>query len=60
MNGHVANALILIIGALLGLVQVLFGLVLKAHKERDDERIAQIQAEILRLRDKLDDERERK
>lgn len=55
MNGHVTNALIMVIGVLLGLVQLLFSLVLKAHKDRDDERMAELHAEVLRLRNRLHD-----
>ena len=50
LNGSYVTVLLSAIFGLLGLVQLLFGLVLKAHKDRDDERLAELNAEILRIR----------
>ena len=53
MNGYLAQTLMWAINALLGLVVILMSAILKAHKERDDERHADSNAEIKRLRDKM-------
>jgi hypothetical protein len=53
MNGFSTTILLSVIGGLITLANVLFGLVLKAHKDRDDERWAEMNAEMLRLRNRF-------
>jgi cadmium resistance protein CadD (predicted permease) len=53
MNGHLLPILLTIIGGLLGLVQILFGIILKLHKDHDDERMRELKEEIDRMRKTL-------
>lgn len=55
MNGTSTAFLLSIIAGLLGLVNLLFGLVLKAHKDSDDERWKQLNEELGRLRARVHD-----
>lgn len=66
MNGQSVNILLTIIAGLLGLVNVLFGLLLKTHKDQDDERWRElknshteaweeVRSEIVRLRTRVHD-----
>jgi hypothetical protein len=53
MNGPLTSILLWVVNTLLVIVITLLGLLLKAHKERDDERIAELKAEIERIRKKV-------
>jgi len=53
INGANTTLLIWIVNILLGFIITLFGLLLKAHKERDDERIKELRDEVERIRDRL-------
>lgn len=54
-NGGVNPILMWLISGLLGLVNVLLGLVLKAHKDSDDERHTTIAYEVNQFRTRLHD-----
>jgi hypothetical protein len=54
-NGYISGIILSAIGGLLTLVNVLLGLVLKAHKDSDDERYSQAAHEINQLRQRLHD-----
>ena len=45
INGSYVTILIWVVGGLLGLASALFGMLLKAHKERDDERLQEVKDE---------------
>ena len=55
MNGHLTPFLLSVIAGLLGMVNLLFGLVLKAHKDVDDERWKGMTEEIAKLRARVHD-----
>lgn len=59
MNGTFTNFLIWAVGGLLALVNVLMGLILKHHKEHDDERIKELREEYRRQSDANNEELER-
>lgn len=54
-NGSTTGIILSAIGGLLTLVNVLFGLILKAHKDSDDERYVRISHEVNQLRQRLHD-----
>ena len=55
INGNLTPVLLWLIAGLVGLVNVLFGLVLKMHVDRDDERWNSVNDEIQLLRTRLHD-----
>ena len=55
MNGHLTPFLLSVIAGLLGMVNILFGLLLKSHKDSDDERWKLLSEEIGRLRSRIHD-----
>lgn len=55
MNGHLTSFLIWVASGLVGLAGVLFGVVLKMHAGKDDERYTSVLKELDSLRSRMHD-----
>ena len=53
MNGAYTPILIWAVNIMLGFIVALMGLLLKAHKDRDDERMKELRDEVERIRNRL-------
>lgn len=53
MNGHITSLLVWVASGLVGLAGVLFGVVMRMHASRDDERYVSITKELDSLRARM-------
>ena len=55
MNGGAAGIMLWAVNALLGIVILLIGFIVRLHSKNDDERYKELRQELLRVRDRLHD-----